>query len=220
MRVYVYRNKSRDDDYVKSNSAIMNTLESMLDTLLNYGAINSYTLNKYDDYAGISEPPDPVDWSYNVEDWRMNDPDVKDRRGSHLVVSEEYSFANAASGADRSNGCNDPTAFVASRQAWVGTDTSKERYMNGARQETLHNFIAFNNPTVKSLCDGGNYYNEHRLGTIHDNAVTPMLTYHENESNLVEEGQCVGDGSAFYRFDQSMTSCTKQAVDATHNTIC
>ena len=130
--------------------------------------------------------------------------------------------ANTAGG-ELADTCNNPSAFKRGVMAFTGAACGgfDGLQRNSAIQEVLHGFIRFSQIEESALVGGGgSNYDEHRLGEVRDWEVTPMLTYHANESDQYNEGQCDGDGTTMDGYDQRLTDCTIEAVRQVANNQC
>lgn len=137
--------------------------------------------------------------------------------GAHLLVE-----SNAAGGvADGGDHCDEETATEYERSAWFDWSPAvlgTEGYNSGlvrnlAIQEAFHNFIDNCIPGVYVKIDD----DEHDLGQVYSNTwndtVSPMLTTYVDGHQ--EHGDCQSGAWWDGDYTQTLTSCTKEALDET-----
>lgn len=235
-RVYVriYPNTSQQDDYwTQPSDDIPQAIDGACSQLLNSNCISYYEVQKADmselNYPDISFE-DFIDiedkfGSYLTQGWKNGaGTNLKDYIGVHLLVHGE-GCNDTVAGAEYADDCNDPSAFSRGVLASTGTACSLNEGLrkNSAIQETVHCLVRFDYSGISgtSLVGGStSVYDEHRLGEVRQNEVSPMLTYHSNESDQYGKGDCDGDGSSKDAYEQDLTNCTIKAVNRTADNQC
>lgn len=221
-----------DQYYTNEQDDIPVALENAFGKLLSADAVSYYDIQVIDtsqvDYpkvrpSSISEAQDEFE-SYLTTGWKNGTgQNLKNRIGAHMLVHSEGCNTDVAGG-EAADYCPDrPSAFKQGVMAWTGAACSgfDGLQRNSAIQEAVHQFVRFGQILGSSLVDGAETkYFEHRLGEVRDWKVTPMLTYHANESDQYGEGTCDGDGTQMDGYDQRLTDCTIEAVRQVSNNQC
>lgn len=233
-RAYIrlYPNTSYEDTYyVGKDDDIPSAIDGAFSTLLSADAVSYYDVQRAQSSA-ISYP----DISFSSKD-ELRDKfrsyletgsengtgqNLKDMIGIHMLVHSEGCDLGTAGG-EHADYCDDPSAFKRGVMAFTGAACGgfDGLQRNSAIQEPLHGFIRFGQIEETALVGGStSISHEHRLGEVRDREVTPMLTYHANESDQYGEGTCDGDGTQFEAYDQRLTDCTIEAVRQVANNQC
>lgn len=231
--VRLYPNTIDEDGNVISGTYITDAISWAMDQLINYGAIDHYKVLKYsiEDHPYIT---DASNLSSSFPDWLKDGTNssgnssgkdlLSSYKGVHLCVHDLGCDTTGAS-AQYADDCSDPDhydAFSAGVAAWSGVCTNTGLRKNSAIQEPLHCFIRYKDSDVSSLfgdCSSGSDNNdEHTLGEIKNNNISPMITYHTGECDGV--GDCNGDGSSPVGYTQNLTGCTKEAIQRIANDQC
>lgn len=237
MMVRLYANTGTiDTNYVDDTSSNVNTaLEDAANQLLNHGSISEYEIVRFkSDKTLLNYPCIEWDGSTNhlVDDFKkflkstvtgpsscplMNNgtgDDLYSLEGAHALVHDfgcdaDTNNANGFSGSDTCDG--NTSAFVRGRIVWYDA-TCTELSKNAAIQESLHPFIMENHPDVTPMLNSND--DEHSLGQIMNfdgiEGVTPLLTFHQGEQN---GGDCSTSKDTSIHYAQTLTSCTKDAVE-------
>lgn len=149
---------------------------------------------------------------------------LKDIRGCHMLVHGDSCSTDTAGG-EYNDDCNSPTAFSRGTMAWTGLCSDTGLRQNSSIQECLHQFVRAYQSNVQGLLGDGDgdgdvdHYDEHTLGIIDSyDDVTPMLTYHGEEFS--KAGTCERSSNTVYGYNQTLTSCTEDAVYYTANDQC
>lgn len=154
---------------------------------------------------------------------------LKDIRGCHMLVHGDPCSVYTAGG-EAHDTCNSGgTAFSRGTMAWTGLCGTADRLglrKNSSIQECIHQFIRANDSDIRQplLGDGDNdgvvtSYDEHSLGVINSSQeVTPMLTYHGEE--FQKAGECKRSSDTVDGYEQTLTSCTEEAVSETSHDQC
>lgn len=207
-----YPNSSAEDDECKNE--MESALRNALSDLLSHGAIVYWEIGiNYDhpDLAdgSLDEFRNPGSDGTSFKEWLKNQG-YWGNRGVHIGVSDDFDDAGADSGADSQCG----TAFSTSRAAYVGTGGTQGRYTNFAVQEPVHQFINYSVIDGTYLVDSGSHMHEHDLGEITSNFyLTPMATLYWDTH--AQHGHCTTETSWYGDYTNTITQCTKDAVDRT-----
>lgn len=231
--IFLYPNTQRVENYwIDKGDDIPTAIDGAFSQLLNDGAITYYELKRAD--MSSMDYPD-LDFT-DTDDLRNKfDPylkkgykngtgrNLKDHIGIHMLVHYGGCNLNTAGG-EHADDCGDPSAFERGVMAFTGSACSAFSGLrkNSAIQEPVHGFINYDKAVkgTSLVPDGDGPYDEHRLGEVIDGEVTPMLTYHHNESSLYGEGKCDGDGTTKDGYRQRLTPCTEDAVERTAKNLC
>lgn len=246
-RAYVrlYPNSSSVEQFVQdTSSTLVSALQTALDELLAYGAINYYKIYRFraDDYyyPCVSTSGDIGDGfkgflkgsaPLGCPNPNGTGDDLLSLIGAHTLVHNGQCKTEQVSGGagDNCGSSTDGSAFSTGRMAWTSATCSNQssKVKAGAVQEPLHQFIMWTHPDVKARLydgddnDGLDHVDEHSLGRINGAyEVTPMLAYHELEFGPAET--CDGSASDFGdTYTASLSECTKRAVeDMAYDSTC
>lgn len=232
MRIHIYADTSQQVSDTKSGGIVGSTLADLVDTIYDFtpsygaGSIDYIEVKRYEpqsssDYPDVSSNNIDGDFkSWLQSGNESSEGDLTDRAGCHLLVHGYDMWEDNLSrvNADGDPSCPD-SAFTTSMKAWMGTNSNDSDGLikNAAIQEPLHTFINYEDPDVQDLINSSSQIDEHRLGKVVDQSgsgygpVTPMLTFHQWESDQVHKGDCSGsDDPSGYTSD--VTFCTKDAV--------
>ncbi len=233
-RAYIrlYPNTSYEENYYLSKSDdIPSAIDGAFSSLLSADAVTYYNVQRMNS-SSVSYP----DLRFSDKD-EMKDKfesyletgykngigqNLKNRTGIHMLVHSEGCDLSTAGG-EHADDCDSPSAFNRGVMAFTGAacSTFDGLQRNSAIQEPVHGFIRFSQIKGSALVGGSSStYDEHRLGEVRDRKVTPMLTYHANESDQYGAGTCDGDGTQMDGYDQRLTDCTIEAVRQTSNNQC
>lgn len=224
----------------QSSDDIPTALDGAFNQLLNANAISYYDIDILD--TSVENYPDLSDLTqenigdkfkaYLTTDSSQDNgtgTNLKDYKGLHLFVHSSGCNDDICGGEYADDPCGDTkySAFSRGVMGWTGSECNTHSGMrkNSAIQEVVHGFIRYKGIDYQDLChddSSPNTYLEHRLGKVNEyGRITPMLTYHDDESQLVEEGKCEGySGNDNYDFTQTLTSCTETAVEQSANRMC
>jgi hypothetical protein len=210
--VFWYPNTSAEDDECKNE--MTDALEEALSDLLSYGAIDYWEIGINYDHPNLaddslSEFRNSGDDGESFKGW-LKGQGYWDYSGVHVGVSENFDHAGGDSGGDTQCG----TAFSTARAGYVGTEGLQGRYTNFAVQEPVHQFINYSQIEGTYLADSGNNQHEHDLGEITSNYyLTPMATLYWDTH--AQHGYCAEQDSWWGDYTNTITRCTKEAVDRT-----
>lgn len=168
----------------------------------------------------------------NTENGESSPYYLRDWKGVHLLVHSidcpRYTYdgqLNDYAGANENIDYKSSSAFNTAVCSHTTVSCSDDLSRASAIQETLHQFIRYGESgsstetAVYNLCDStsDSFYDEHRLGQVESGYVTPLLTYHANESSQNGEGDCDATSSSIYGFKDQVTQCTIDALEVTVN---
>lgn len=201
MDVYLYPNDSNDDSLANDAKGGLTTA---LDIVIANTKIATYNITIRKDYPQVSDST-RKEFYDSFSSWRVNN---KNDIGCHLGVSSSIG-GGLADGGNTSNPEDD--AFVSPKDAVAGdSGVTTDHFRNTCCQEVFHTFIDKDLPAVQSLTGSDN--NEHSLGEVTKQGVTPMATGYEN--TYAGEGVCsLTQGVSGYT--QDPTYCTNQSLEAT-----
>lgn len=241
--IMIYPNTSYEEDhFLQSSDDIPTALDGAFNQLLNANVISYYDISildtsvaKYPDFSNLTDR-DTIEkkfQNYLTTDSSQDNgtgTNLKDYKGLHLFVHSSGCNQGMAGGEYADDKCGDSeySAFSRGVMGWTGAECNTHDGMrkNSAIQEVVHGFIRYKGIDRQDLChDSSNpakISREHRLGKVNKyGRITPMLTYHDNESDIVKEGKCEGySGNDNYDFTQTLTSCTETAVEQSANRMC
>lgn len=218
--IYLYPNENHDRDEARYD--VRYAVETACDELLNYNAIDYYSIKLYDYETNVNYVDGEDDggtYYRNFKDWVDNNYGAY--KGVHLGVTNHTNFANAEVVSKNA------TAWVANTKAFVGTaggydvgNSDVERYKNLAVQEPIHNMVTMDYNYVADMTEG----DEHDLGMVTTSgSSTPMITFYERgdthptrSHDRSGKGDCE-NGSVTWdeSHTRSLTFCTKEAISHT-----
>lgn len=230
--VYLYPNSPDEVSACRSGGIAADAVTNAAEQLYDAGVIGSYSIDRFPaEESGYSYPRLDMDsyesWEHSAvgDDFRAYVSD-SDKNGADNL----YDFVGVHQLIHGgSNGCNDMgkypssgagtegegnTAFAEGRVSWSPVCSDRRLTKNAAIQEMTH------------LCMEGGHDEEHYRGTIQAERcgqystcynVTPMLTYHWDESGIDNYGECPTDSDSHDSYSQSLTECTKDAVEDAAN---
>lgn len=239
--VMIYPNSSYEEDYfLQPSDDIPTALDGAFNQLLNANSITHYDIDILDtsvaEYPGFDNLEDSSDIDTKFRNYLTDGSssgngtgtNLKNYIGVHLLVHTSGCNENIAGGEAADGLCSSDylSGFSRGVMGWTGSECNTHDGMrkNSAIQEVVHGFIRYNGIDYEDLCNDpdGNHYREHRLGKVNRyGRITPMLTYHDDESDLVNAGKCDGySANDNYDFTQTLTSCTETAVEQSANRMC
>ena len=235
------------DSVNQKGTTITEPLKQACEELLNYNSIDYYKIEwfnvEWDDYNYPEIERNDDDngndvnwggefWNYLKNERQYGDPnngtgsDLTQLRGVHYLVHDWDCEAGLVGGYEGTYSCegSGSTAFTTGYAMWTSdTCLPNDLERNSAIQEALHPFILENEAYYDGDGDGTPLYNkndEHSAGEItSQDRITPMVTYHTNEDDVVGEGECAANGD-FDGYTQYLTWCTKKAVKRTASLDC
>ncbi|PSQ49207.1 hypothetical protein BRD15_03890 [Halobacteriales archaeon SW_6_65_15] len=231
-----------EDSFLQSSDDIPTALDGAFSQLLNANAISYYEISILD--TSVANYPDFSDLTNNNIDDKFKaylttdssqdngtGTNLKNYNGLHLLVHSAGCNEDICGGEYADDVCGDEgqeySAFSRGVMGWTGAECNTHSGMrkNSAIQEVVHGFIRYKGIDYQDLCHDDSTpttYLEHRLGKVDKyGRITPMLTYHDDESNLVNAGKCDGySANDNYDFTQTLTSCTETAVKQSANRMC
>lgn len=246
--IMLYPNTQDEKPYTKSGSnktIILDTLDQMGQELLNHNSISYYEIQRFhvEDYEYPNLTSSELNnISCNFSDY-LKGPydsacvgktngtgdDLSGVIGVHVLLHSENCTTDYVSAGGGTDDCNTGSAFTQGRMAWTSVNCSDSNLTrNSVVQEPLHQFILVHKSGVQSMledCDNDgdiDYMNEHALGKVWNNStnsgVSPLLTYHADEEEF-NCGTCK-TGASYSDWDQTLTTCTKDAVYYTASDQC
>lgn len=230
MYVRLYPNTPNQDENVTGDTHVTRALEYAGEQLLDAESIDYYEVQRFHasdyDYPDMktssrSDLSDIVDWLKDgSNDGNDTGENLHDKPGAHLLVHGGDCSLDTAGGEAFAEDCGE-MAFDTGWASWTGTCDIWELRQSSAIQEALHQFIQYDDPGVMDLTHGSSKGSEHNLGRRVDatDNITPMLTYHGGRyENYEPQGDCKADDDEYSLYTQSLTWCTKKAVD--HSSDC
>ena len=244
MHIRLYPNTPDQDPYCTNDSNkthLIDAMKSAMDQLYNWGAITYYKLSRFDvsfyNYPDLTQSEGEFDDYYAIKSAFQSYLESENGtgtnllsayKGAHTLIHGQGCDTTLASGSN-SGDCNDSSSFHTGMMAWTGATCSGDKALagNSAIQEPLHSFITTLDPDVKPMLgddDGDSetsigQYDEHSLGHLDSSAdVSPLLTYHWSE--FPDKGDCQDQASIKSGYTQTLTWCTKDAVEGTYTKDC
>lgn len=233
MYVMLYPNTSNEYSNCGQGTDITSPLNNACDQLYDAGSVVYYDMSRFHakdyNYPKVntsSRNKISTEFEAFLTDGSKNGTgdNLKDIRGCHMLVHSDSCSTDTAGG-EANDDCNYPTAFSRGTMAWTGLCSDTGLRQNSSIQECLHQFIRAYQSNVHNLLGDGDgdgdvdHYDEHTLGIIDSyDDVTPMLTYHGEE--FTEAGNCKRSSDTVYGYNQTLTSCTEDAVYYTANDQC
>ncbi len=190
---------------------------------------------QFREYLRSTKTVDQVDCVHpefnDTKTWNGTGDDLYSIYGVHLLIHDNGCSTGMASAEssiiddsdfDDSETCAEAEhAFDTGLIAWSpGSCNDTGQAKNSAIQEPLHQFILALQKDVKPMLgdddgdseDGLDFFDEHSLGIVNGSGeVSPMLTYHDSE--FFNAGSCKSDQDLASAYTQSLTNCTKNAVE-------
>lgn len=234
MYVMLYPNTSSEYSNCGEGSDVTSPLDSACNQLYYNGSVVYYSISRFhaDDYNypnvdTSSRSNISSEFEEFLTDGSKNGTgdNLKDIRGCHMLVHGDSCSTSTAGGEGGHDDCDSGgCAFSRGTMAWTGLCSDTGLRKNSSIQEALHQFIRAYQSSVQDLLGDGDedgdvdHYDEHTLGIIDSYDVTPMLTYHGEE--FTKAGTCKRSTDTVYGYDQTLTTCTEDAVYYTANDQC
>lgn len=225
MYIMLYPNKSHLVDDVKPGSDIVDSLLNFGDRCLNNNAVDYYEVKRVNsDYLGYPDVDMDADIGDQFESWLEGGNDQNDDlygwRGAHVLVHNQGDIKSKAGGEE--NDEKHDIAFAKGNIAWTPRCAwnDPEKRKCSAIQETIHQFVNVELQGVKDMAqiddeDTKLEYDEHVLGKITNDKMTPFMTYHGDEETKRNQGHCDGTNAVPYGYLPEATPCTIEAVKIT-----
>lgn len=232
--VMLYPNTSNEYSNCGSGSNVTSPLDGAFDQLYTAGSIVYYDISRFHakdykfpnvDTSSYSKISTQFENLLTDGDKNGTGTNLKNIRGCHMLVHSDNCTTDTAGG-EKHDTCNSGgTAFSRGVMMWTGLCSDTGLRKNSSIQECIHAFIRGLDDQVKPLLGDGNgdgiinSPDEHTLGVIdsYDN-VSPLLTYHGEE--FTKAGDCKRSSDTVNGYDQTLTSCTEDAVYYTANDQC
>lgn len=223
-------------DTCQDSGIVRNAMDTALNDLLNFGAIDYYEVLRFKTENNNDPSGVPIgvydDTASGFKDYLQNNNGTGDnlysRGGVHHLIHTDQNACDEDSEGYAPAGANaeavHQTAFTNGLMAWSpACDANDSLTMCAAAQETLHEFTGHdeNSPYV------GEEEDEHSLGRVIDvygtGHATPMIAYHWDDYDAVKQGQCPSsfpDDRFASDHIVNPTECTKKTVrDTADNEI-
>lgn len=217
LKIFVYPDDSNDEDVCQNQviPALINACEQAYNSS---SVIDYWEVSYCDDYPNLWDS-DSTDKDTVLDNWYDElESQSSIPTGSHLLIDNNRQ-GGVADGGDivcdggpvedrRASWFDWSPAIYGTEGLFVGASLIR----NVAIQEAFHNFIDQCIPEVEDLAP-----QEHALGQIYSEPynppISPMLTTYEDEYD--GEGDCLSGVNWGGTYTETLTDCTKTALDET-----